>query len=491
MDASPEGLRVAVLAGQRADAEPWRDFLFAPSSEALAAWFGQRPTNLRTAIDADIAALEAMIAEQVDAILHHPRFLALEGRWRAMFWLARLAAAEGWRRRVLFLLLPVTWTEIARDQERAADYDQSFLFQKIYEETYGQAGGQPFGLIVVDHELRHLPSAETGVDDVAALQLLSQTGAAAFVPFIFAASPALLGLRSFEQLERVQTLRQVFAGRTHQRWNALMDRLDSRFIGITLPRVLIRPPWSDDAPHGLPFRYNEYAPNSADRVWVSAGFAFAAVVARAFAQYSWPADVRGADPDREGGGLVTRLPLEWFRSDLDGFWPRLPLEVLVTTEQERDLVDAGLMPVSALPYGSEPLFEVTRSLFRPSRYAGPNAEAAEANARLSAQINSVLCASRFAHHLKIMARDMVGSVTTADALERRLQEWLNQYVNPSLSAGPEMLAKYPLAEGRVTVADAPDRPGEYTTAIHLRPHYQLDDISAVLSLDMTVKQEAA
>nr|WP_294501579.1 type VI secretion system contractile sheath large subunit [uncultured Rhodopila sp.] len=491
MDSSPDGLRAAVLAGQGAGVDPWRDFLFAPSQQALAAWFGHPPIDIRAAIDSDIVALEAMISEQVDAILHHPRFLALEGRWRAVFWLARLAAAEGWRRRVLFMLLPVTWAEIARDQERAADFDQSQMFQKIYEETYGQAGGRPFGLIVVDHELQHLRSTETGVDDVATVQLLSQTGAAAFVPFIFAASPALLGLMSFEQLERVHALRPAFSDQAHQRWNTLMDRLDSRFIGITLPRVLIRPPWTDDAPHGLPFRYNEYAPDSADRVWVSAGFAFAAVVARAFAQHSWPADVRGADPDREGGGVVTRLPVEWFRSDLDGYWPRLPLEVQLTTEQERDLIEAGLMPVGALPYGSEPLFEVTRSLFRPGRYAGPNAAAAEANAMLSAQINSVLCASRFAHHLKIMARDMVGSVTTAEALERRLQDWLNQYVNPNLSAGAELLAKYPLAEGLVTVTDMPDRPGEYRTAIYLRPHYQLDDIRAVLALDMTVKQEAA
>lgn len=492
LEAPVQPLRDTVLAGQSAANALLHEFLFQSSKQALTIWFGDaQPDDMRIAIDADIAAIEDMIAQQVHAILHHPRFQALEGRWRAMAWLTGLTDIGRRRQRVKYLLLAASWAELSRDAERASDFDQSVIFQKVYEETFGQAGGEPFGLMVIDHELRHLPSRDAAQDDVTTVQLLSQTAAAAFVPFIFAASPALLGLESFTELEHVQTVDEMFRDRAHMRWNALMDRQHSQFIGVTLPRILIRPPWTDDAPHGLPFRYNEYAPAASDRVWANAGFAFAAVVARAFAAHDWPADIRGVDPDREGGGLVTRLQVEWSRSDLNGLWPRLPLEVVLAGSQERALVEAGLMPLGALPYGTEPLFEVTRSLFRPGRYTGPNAELADANARLSAQINSVLCASRFAHHLKVMARDMTGSITTADALERRLNAWLGQYVNQDTSAGPEMLARYPLMAGTVSVRDIQGQPGEFSLSMYLQPHYQLDDIGAVLDLDMTVGQAAA
>ena len=455
-------------------------------------WFGDTPpADARGAIERDIVTLEEMIARQIDAILHEPRFQALEARWRAISWLTGIGVAERWSNRVKLRVLDVRWAELSRDMLRAVEFDQSETFHKIYEDAFGVAGGEPFGLIVVDHELRHEPTPGQATDDIMTLQSLCDTAAAAFAPLVFSASPALLGLQSFADLERVQTVAAAFGDRAHARWNALMDRMESQFLAVALPRILMRPPWTEQGRHGFPFRYTEDASTARGRCWASAGFAFAAVTARAFALYSWPADVRGADPDREGGGLVTGLPVEWFTTDPQGVWPRLPLEVILTSSQERALVDVGLMPVSALPYGHELLFEVTRSLHRPARYAGPDAAAAQANARLSSQINSVLCASRFAHYLKVMARNMVGSVTTAEAMESRLQNWLNLYVNPSLSAGLEMMARHPLAAGVVTVRDIPGQPGEYRTTIHLQPHYQLDMVGAVFELETQIRRTAA
>jgi type VI secretion system protein ImpD/type VI secretion system protein ImpC len=495
--ASATALRNAVLEGRllgregEAGRAGLADFLFAPSAQALWQWFGPTPPcRVREALDRDIAAIDALISAQLDAILHHPRLQRLEGRWRGVEWLTALTKRGRWNR-VKLRILNVGWSELARDVARAAEFDQSETFRKIYDEEFGTAGGEPYGVMVVDHELRHMPAPGAPTDDVDMLKQLSGVAAAAFMPMVFGAAPELLGLDSFSVLERVQDAAGALFDEAHGRWNTLGKLRDTEFLAVALPRVLARLPWEDDGRHGMAFRYAEYAPTVMERTWTSAGFAFAAVAARAFAEHGWPADVRGADPDRVGGGLVTELPIEWFRTDPPGVWPRLPLEVVLTDAQERALAEAGLMPLGALPFGIELLFGVVRSLRRPDRHVGPQAEAADINARLSVQINSVLCASRFAHHLKVMARDMVGSVTTAEAIERRLQDWLTQYVNGSLSTGPEMRARCPLVQGRVEVWELQGRPGAYGCTMHLQPHFQLDDIGATFSLTTEIARPSA
>jgi type VI secretion system protein ImpD/type VI secretion system protein ImpC len=486
--AADQPLREAVLAGRLFGAAAQNnrtslaDFLLDRPADAVRRWFGDLPkAGLREAIDRDIAAIDDLLSAQIDAILHHPRYQRMEARWRALRWLTDRAHEGRWRE-VRFRALNITWTEIARDVTRATEFDQSELFRKIYEEEFGRAGGEPFGLMVVDHEVSHGITPGASADDVTVLEQLRGIAAAAFSPMIFGAAPPLIGLDSFVELQRLPDLEAVFRDRHHARWNALMGRRDTEFLAVTLPRVLIRPPWRDDDRHPIPFRYNERVPTPTERCWATAGFAFAAVVARAFAEYGWPADVRGSDPDREGGGIVTGLPIEWFHTDPVGVWPRLPIEIVLSDAQERHLVEAGLMPVSAPTYGTELLFGVVRSLRRPERYTGANAAAAEASARLSSQVNSVLCASRFAHHLKMMAREMLGSAVTANEIERRLATWLMTYVNGSQSDDPELRARYPLIDGRVEVRDIPGMPGAFSCNLHLQPHFQLDDVGATFSL---------
>ena len=213
-----------------------------------------------------------------------------------------------------------------------------------------------------------------------------------------------------------------------------------------------------------------------------AGFALAAAAARAFANHGWPADVRGVDADREGGGLITDLPAENFTTDPLGSWVRPPLELVFNDRQERALVEGGLMPLAALPFSGDAAFTAMRTLQAPQRFVGANAEAANANARLSAQFHSMLCVSRFAHAVKMLGRNMVGSLLTPDEVERKLQTWLNRYVNTSGSAGSEARAKAPLLAGRVQVQDRPGQPGVYGCTVHLQPHYQLEDVSATFRL---------
>jgi type VI secretion system ImpC/EvpB family protein len=280
----------------------------------------------------------------------------------------------------------------------------------------------------------------------------------------------------------VTELGDPFRGPEFTRWRSLSGREDMRFIALTLPRVLARTPWEDDPARADGFRYAEYAPSADCRVWMSAGYAFAAVVARAFANHSWPADVRGAEIDYVGGGLVTDLPIEPFRTDADHAWVRRPLDIVFSDRIESLLVEAGLMPLSALPYGEEAVFSAVRSMQAPAVHIGPNAAAADANARLSAHLNSMLCVSRFAHYVKVIGRDMVGSFKTAEEVESQLQAWLIGYVNSNLSGGPEMRARYPLVGARVTVRERAGRPGVYGCVVQLQPHFQLDDVTASFRL---------
>ncbi len=356
------------------------------------------------------------------------------------------------------------------------------MFRKVYEEEFGTPGGEPYGLLIVDHEVRHRPSAGSRTDDVIALTALSGVAAAAFSPVILGASPTLLEVDNFADLGVVTDITAALRNTEHARWRSLASRPDMRFVGIALPRLLARPPWEDDGTRADRFRYAEYAPTGEQRVWMNASYAFAAVVARAFARYAWPADVRGVETDRVGGGLVDAVPMEPFRTDPDHVWTRNSVEIVWNDHQERELLDAGLMPLSAIPYSEELVFGAVRSLLVPQRYQGANAAAADANARLSSQINSILCASRFAHHLKMKGRQMVGSFKTADEIERLLQDWLTQYVNANTSSTGDTRARYPLVGGRVTVNEVPGKPGSFGCVVHLQPHYQLDDVAATFQL---------
>jgi len=488
------GLRDAVLSGrffgtyaQAADA--LAGFL-AGRPAALSAWFGPRapalaadPDALRGALDRDIAAIDALLTAQVDAILHAPRLRRLEGSWRGLAWLVEPIEPST---RIKVKVLNISWAELSRDLERAAEFDQSHLFRKIYEEEFGQPGGEPYGLLVVDHEVRHRPSAASPIDDVTTLRLLAGISAAAFAPTVLGAAPELLELDSFADLAGVQDPVASMRSAEYARWRGLFSQEDIRFLAVALPRMLARPPWDETtcrpAPGGGAWRHAEYAPDATSRVWSTAGYAFAATAVRAFAAFAWPADVRGVEIDRRAGGLVDGLVPEPFGTDRNEAWVRPSLDVVLTDRQERLLVDTGLMPLSAIPFTQDAVFGAVRSLQMPQHYGGPNAQAAAANARLSSQINTMLCVSRFAHFVKVLGRDMVGAFRTAEEIEEQLQRWLGRYVNTNINVGGESRARYPLVSAQVTVSERPGRPGVFGCVIQMQPHFQLDDVAAQFRL---------
>ncbi|MGE4047929.1 MAG: type VI secretion system contractile sheath large subunit [Acetobacteraceae bacterium] len=425
-------------------------------------------------VDRILARIDTAVSAQIDTILHHPRLQKLEGTWRGLNWLVG-TVPPGASVRVKLLALP--WAELCRDLGRAAAFDQSVLFRKIYEEEFGMPGGEPFGLLVIDHEARHRPSPEAPTDDVGALTALAGVAAAAFVPAVIGASPALLQVDTFADLAISTDLTQPFRSADHVRWRSLAVQEDSRFLAVTLPRMLARAPWGDDPlrTDGFPYRETAFGPEQ--RVWMNAGYGFAAVAVRAFANNAWPADVRGSETDRLSGGLVAGIPQDPFATDRA--WFRPSLEVVFNETQERAIVEASLMPLSALPFGSQAVFSAVRSLQTPARRTGA---AANANARLSTQINSMLCVSRFAHCIKLRGRDMVGAFRTAEEIESELHRWLQTYVNTNLGSGHDSRARFPLAGAQVAVREQPGRPGVFGCTVHLQPHFQLDDVAATFRL---------
>ncbi len=494
-------LRDAVLAGalfgRAGDGAAERLGMFvAGQVPALAAWFGQAEgarllgdrEALRLALDRDVAALDAMLADQVDAILHHPRFTGLEASWRGLQW---LVAEAGALPRVKLKVISLPWAELVRDLERAIEFDQSRIFEKVYEGEFGTPGGEPFGLLIGDYHVRHRRGPDYPTDDVAALSAMAGVAAAAFAPFVVNADASLFGVEHFGELSGVRDLASIFRTQDYARWRSLQDREDARFLGVVLPRVLARTAHANDGTRADGFVYAEASGRMGERPWVGAVYAFAAVVARAVAAHGWPADVKGTDRDRIGGGLVANLPVERFASDRAGVGPRFATEIALTDRQDQDLSELGFVPLSWLRNTLEAAFGACRSLQVARAYTGERGAAASANARLSAQLSTMLCVSRFAHYVKMLGREKVGSYASAEDCEAMLRDWLANYVNANARAGAEMMARYPLAAAQVQVSELPGKPGQYGCTIHLQPQFQLDDVAATFRLVTEVPARTA
>jgi len=491
-----DGLRQLVLPCFPADASldrTWDDVLAMNAADRLVYWFGDEfiaasagdPAAVRRAIDGDLLQIDRMISAQLDAVLHHPVLQELEASWRGLRWLVD-QVEEGPGDRVIVRALNISWHEIERDMQRASDFDQSQLFRKIYEFEFGVAGGEPFGLLLVDHAVRLRRERYDGTDDIAVLEHLAMVAAAAWAPTVVGAAPGLLGVETFAELGAVSDPAGAFRAPEYENWRRLRGRLDARFLAVAVPRVLARPLWADDGSRGDGFRYRERAATVAERLWMNAGFAFAAVAARAAARFGWPADVRGADPDRVGGGLVTTLPMDPHRLSQTLALPRLPVEVVFTDHQERALIESGLMPVGAPPHGEELLFGGVRSLHRPTLPAGPAGQAAFADSRIATQFNAILCASRFAHYLKMRGRQTIGRLRRPEEVELDLRTWLAGFVNKNPSSTAATRASHPLFDASVRVSERPDKPGVFHCSIELQPYFQLDNVTANFNFETEI-----
>lgn len=466
-------------------------FLDAPThGDALRELFGDAARDLTVEeaaglINSAVAQIDRVVGAQLNAILHHPQFQKLEASWRGVEYLTNCVAGEN-SVSVQLRVLSLTWKEIERDLERAVEFDQSQIFKKVYEEEFGSPGGSPYGLIIGDYEVEPRPREGHPHDDVEVLRQLSGVAAAAFCPMILGSSPGMFGLQRFSELERVGDVGSVFGLKDFVKWRSFRDTPDSKFIGLAAPRILMRGPHQTAAKSGarFPFREAVGGPTPDRYLWGNAAYAFGEVVIRAYAESGWLADIRGVRRGIEGGGIVTRLPRADFGTDRQGVAVRPPVDASFAEEEEAELHQLGFMsltPCKGTPYAA---FYGTPSTHKPATYS--SAEATQ-SARFSAMLHYTLCVSRFAHYLKVIARDKVGSFDSPGGLQMHLHQWLMNYVTPGVDVPAHIRARMPLRSAEVEVQPDPGKPGAYHCVLRLAPHYQLDELAASLRLDTSLR----
>ena len=418
-------------------------------------------------IEAQIRKLDDSIGAQLNEVLHHEKFQALESTWRGLAYLVFKSETGS------LLKLKVihgTKKELLQDIENASDFDQSRLFKALYEEEYGTYGGEPYGMLIGGFEFGKSNA------DLDLLMGLSNIAAAAHAPFVAGANPSLFGLASFEKLGDPRDLAKLFESGM-EKWTQFRNMEDSRYVGLTLPRMLMRLPYdpNDNPVEGLPFAEEVDGTDSTRYLWGSAAWAMGERITNAFALHRWCAAIRGA----EGGGMVEGLPIHRYKTAEGDMAVKVPTEVSITDRREKELADLGFMPLVFCKNTNYATFFGASTCNKAKSY---DTDAANANARLSAQLPYILAASRFAHYLKVLARDKVGSFMTRDDVSAYLNRWIMQYVLGKDDAGQDLKAKYPLRDARVDVYDVPGRPGAYRAVVYVRPHFQLDELSASIRL---------
>ena len=439
--------------------------------------------NLSRTFDRAIAAIDRKLSDQLNAIMHDPKFGQLEGSWRGLHHLVQNSETGT---SLKIKVLNVTKRDLSRDLQRAVEFDQSQLFKKIYENEFGTPGGEPYAALIGDYQWSQHP------DDVETLRLISNVAAGAFAPFISAAGPGMFGFDSFTELAKPRDLAKIFETSDYMKWRSFRDSEDARFVSLVMPRTLARLPYGaatkaieefnyEEAPYDAagarPMEHDEYC-------WMNAAYAMGVRLTDAFAKYGFCTAIRGA----EGGGKVENLPTHVFTSDDGDMDAKCPTELAITDRREFELSNLGFLPLCHYKNTDYSVFFGAQSVQKPKKYDRPEATA---NAAISARLPYLMAASRFAHYLKVMARDKIGSFQEAGDVERMLNRWINNYVNGNENAGQEMKARFPLREAKIEVKEIPGRPGSYNAVAHIRPWLQMEELTTSLRMVARIPSAAS
>lgn len=425
--------------------------------------------NLCATLDSRVAQLDALISEQLSAVMHAPEFQQLESSWRGLHYLCKQISTSPMLKIKVF---NTNKKELVRDFQTAIDFDQSALFKKVYEEEFGTFGGAPFAAIVGDFEIGRQPT------DMYLIEQMSHVAAAAHAPFIAGASPELLGLEMFTDLGKPRDMAKIFDTVEYAKWKSFRESEDSRYVGLTLPHFLGRLPYNPKdgtAVEGFNYVEDVNGTDHSKYLWVNAAYAFGARLTNAFELYGWCAAIRGV----EGGGLVEDLPTHTFKTDDGEIALKCPTEIAITDRREKELSDLGFIPLVHCKNTDYAAFFAAQSVQKPKKY---DSDSANANAVLSSQLQYIMATSRIAHYLKAMMRDKIGSFASAGNVQDFLNKWISQYVLLDDGASQEAKAQYPLREASVEVSEVAGRPGVYKAVAFLRPHFQLDELSVSLRL---------
>ena len=437
--------------------------------------------NLTRTFEHAIAAIDRKLSTQLNAIMHDPKFLKLEGAWRGLHYLVQNSETGT---ALKIRMLNASKRDLTRDLTKAVEFDQSQLFKKIYENEFGTPGGEPYGALIGDYEWTNHP------DDVETLRLMSNIAAGAFAPFITAAGAGMFGFKDWTELTKPRDIAKIFETAEYQKWRSFRDSEDSRFVNLVMPRVIARLPYGAATKPIDEFNYEEAPYDEAgaarpmghhDYCWSNAAYVMGARLTDAFAKYGFCTAIRGA----EGGGKVENLPGHVFTSDDGDLDTKCPTEIGITDRREFELSNQGFLPLCHYKNTDYAVFFGAQSAQKPKKYDRPEATS---NAAISARLPYMMATSRFAHYLKVMARDKIGSFMEASNVETWLNRWIQNYVNTNESAGQDMKARYPLREAKIEVKEIPGKPGSYNAVAYLRPWLQMEELTTSMRMVARVPQ---
>ncbi len=428
-------------------------------------------SDVIASIESMIAALDKKLTEQVNMILHHADFQKLESAWRGLHYLVNNTETDEMLKIRVF---NITKADLAKTLKRfkGTAWDQSPIFKKVYEEEYGQFGGEPFGALVGDYYFDH------SAPDVEMLGEMSKVAAAAHTPFLSAAEPALMQMDSWQDLAKPRDLTKIFTTPEYAAWRSLRESPDSIYLGLAMPRFLARMPYGAKTNPVEDFDFEEEtaAGDHGKYTWANSAYAMAVNITRSFKMYGWCTRIRGV----ESGGAVEGLPAHTFPTDEGGVAMKCPTEIAISDRREAELAKNGLMPLLHRKNSDFAAFIGAQSLQKPAEYDDADATA---NANLSARLPYMFAVCRFAHYLKCIARDKVGSFKERADMQKWLNNWIMNYVDGDpVNSSEDVKARRPLAAAEVVVEEVPGNPGYYTSKFFLRPHYQLEGLTVSLRL---------
>ncbi|WP_274024848.1 type VI secretion system contractile sheath large subunit [Vibrio parahaemolyticus] len=438
--------------------------------------------NLTVTFREAINLLDRQISEQLSEVMHHPELQKLEGSWRGLNYLVMNSETSS---TLKIRMISITKKELHKDLSKAVEFDQSQIFKKVYESEFGSAGGEPYGALIGDYEFTNHP------EDIESLRLMSNVAASGFSPFLSAASPALFGFDEWTELSKPRDLDKVFESLEYAQWRSFRESADSRFVSLTMPKVLARLPYGQATSPVEAFGFEEFdvdpvsgiAVNADhnDYCWMNSSYVLGVKLTDAFSKYGFCTAIRGA----EGGGRVDNLPTHFFMSDDGDPDMKCPTEIGITDRREAELGKLGFLPLCHYKNTNYAVFFGAQTCQKPASHESPEVAA---NAAISARLPYMMATSRFAHYLKVMARDKIGSFMEAEDVESWLNRWILGYVNASEGGGQEIRAKYPLADARVQVKEIPGSPGSYNAVAWLKPWLQMEELTTSLRLVAKIPQ---
>jgi type VI secretion system protein ImpC len=430
-----------------------------------------RSTDSVRTIEAMIAALDKKLTEQVNKIIHHEDFQRLESAWRGLHYLVNNTETD---EQLKIRVMNVSKADLGKTLKRykGTAWDQSPFFKKLYEEEYGQFGGEPYGALVGDYHFDHTPP------DVELLSEMSKLAASAHAPFITGASPSVMQMESWQELANPRDLTKIFTTPEYAAWRSLRESDDARYVAMCMPRFLARLPYGAKTSPVDEFDFEEDTAGATHNnySWANAAYAMAVNVNRSFKAYGWCSRIRGI----ESGGAVENLPTHSFPSDDGGVDMKCPTEIAISDRREAELSKNGFLSMIHRKNSDFAAFISGQSLQKPQEYDDPDATA---NAALAARLPYLFACNRFAHYLKCIVRDKVGSFRSRDAMQNWLNEWILNYVDGDpMNSSEETKSKRPLAAAQVEVEEVEGAPGYYQSKFYLKPHYQLEGLTVSLRL---------